>query len=197
MARGRPREFDRDEALGRAVDVFWRHGYQDASVSTLAGAMGIGSASLYAAFTSKAALFREAADRYMAHDAALPDRELERGATARESVEGWLRANADLFTRRGGPRGCLLTRAASSCPSDEPDVQRYLDRSCHDRLAAVERRLQRGVDDGGALPAPPAALAELLDTILQGMAVRAIEGASRRSLHTTIDLTLSTWLPLP
>ena len=194
-ARGRPRGFDRDEALGRAVQVFWRRGYQDASVSALAEAMGIGSASLYAAFSSKAALFREAADRYQSLDAARPDRELEEGATARASVEGWLRANVDLFTRRGGPRGCLLTRAASSCPHDEPDVRRYLDASCRDRVTAVERRLRRAADAGESLPASPPELARLLDTVLQGLAVRAIEGASRPSLQATIDLALATWLP--
>ena len=195
MTRGRPRAFDRDTALGRAVDLFWRRGYQDVSISALAEAMGIGSASLYAAFRSKADLFREAADRYQAHDASRPDRELTSGTTARAAIEGWLRANADLFTRRNGPRGCLLTRAATSCPHDEPDIQRYLDASCRARLHAVERRLRRGLDAGERLPAAPADFAQLLDTVLQGMAVRAVEGASRSALHATIDLALASWLP--
>ncbi|BCJ58121.1 hypothetical protein Jiend_15430 [Micromonospora endophytica] len=62
--RGRPRSFDRDVALRRAMEVFWRHGYQGASMTALTAAMGINSPSLYAAFGSKEALFRAAVALY-------------------------------------------------------------------------------------------------------------------------------------
>jgi AcrR family transcriptional regulator len=194
MPRGRPRAFDRDEALRRAMNVFWQRGYQDASIQALTEAMGIGSPSLYAAFGSKAALFCEAADLYQAEDAAPPTRALDAGATARESVEGLLRANADVFTRRGGPRGCLLTRATQTCPDDAEIVRRYLDRSHRERVEAIEQRLAQAAEAGEALPGSDLGeLAAYVDTMVQGMAVRAGEGVPRRSLHRTVDLALSAW----
>ncbi|HZC78142.1 MAG TPA: TetR/AcrR family transcriptional regulator, partial [Ktedonobacterales bacterium] len=62
--RGRPRSFDREAALERAIDVFWRHGYEATSVSDLTSAMGINPPSLYAAFGDKEKLFLEAVERY-------------------------------------------------------------------------------------------------------------------------------------
>ena len=69
MAIGRPRAFDMDQALDRALDVFWRKGYEGASICDLTAAMGINPPSLYAAFDNKEGLFRKALDRYAAmHD---------------------------------------------------------------------------------------------------------------------------------
>lgn len=194
MARGRPREFDRDEALHRALDVFWQRGYQGTSITALTDAMGIGSPSLYAAFGSKADLFREAVDLYLSDDGAEPARLLEAGETARSSVEAFLRANADLFTREGEPSGCMLTRAVSTCPDDDEDVQACLARSVDQRRRDIEARLERGRAAGEALPrASIREVAEYVDTIVQGMAVRAIEGADRAALHRTVDLAMRTW----
>lgn len=194
MPPGRPREFDRTTALRRAMDTFWSHGYQDASITDLTAAMGIAAPSLYAAFGSKAELFREAADLYQAEAAAEAAQALESGPTARASVEGMLRANARLFTRPSAARGCLLTLAASTCREEEDTVRRYLEQSRRDRLRVIERRLGRAAAEGEHLPDVPAReLAAYLDTVIQGMAVRAHEGTSLRSLYQTIALVLAAW----
>jgi TetR/AcrR family transcriptional regulator, copper-responsive repressor len=193
MPRGRPRQFDRQDALRRAMRVFWRHGYQEASIQELTSAMGIASPSLYAAFGSKAELFCEAADLYLAEDAAPPDRALADRTTARGAVEAMLRANADLYSRPGQPRGCLFTRATSTCPQDDDALGRYLERRHRERLRNLGDRFQAAADAGEPLPGTPTELAELYDTIVQGMAVRAQEGATRRTLHRTIDIAMRTW----
>jgi AcrR family transcriptional regulator len=194
MPRGRPREFDRDEALRAAQLVFWERGYQGASISTLTAAMGIGSPSLYAAFGSKAKLFIEATELYLCEDFGEPTRLLAEGETARSSVEAMLRGNADLFTRPGEPAGCMLTRAVSTCPDDDPEVAAYLDASVEQRIRDLEVRLERGEADGEHLPCLELrALAEYLDAVVEGMAVRSMEGASRESLHRIVDIAMRIW----
>ena len=64
--RGRPRSFDRDAALGRAMEVFWTKGFEGTSINDLTEAMGINPPSLYAAFGDKERLFIEAIERYQA-----------------------------------------------------------------------------------------------------------------------------------
>lgn len=194
MPRGRPRTFDRDQALRDALDVFWERGYQGASLTSLTAAMGIGAPSLYAAFGSKAKLFQEATDLYLAEDAGEPTRLLASGETARASIEAMLRSNADLFTREDEPAGCMLTRAVSTCPDDDPELAAYLDRSVEQRIHDIEVRLERGVADGEELPCLEVrALAEFFDAVVEGMAVRSIEGADRASLHRIVDLTMRIW----
>jgi AcrR family transcriptional regulator len=194
MARGRPREFDRDQALHRALEVFWQRGYRGTSISALTDAMGIGSPSLYAAFGSKADLFRAATELYLSEDGAEPARLLAAGRTARSSIEAFLRANADLFTREGEPSGCMLTRAVSTCTDDDEEVRACLAHSVEQRLGEIEARLERGRDEGESMPCTDVrALAEYVDAVVQGIAVRAMEGASRTSLHRTVDLAMLTW----
>lgn len=74
---GRPREFDADEALERAMRVFWEQGYEGASLSDLTAAMGITRTSMYAAFGNKEDLFRKVLARYRAGPAAYGTRALE------------------------------------------------------------------------------------------------------------------------
>src|ERR671919_2398814 len=104
--RGRPRSFERDTALRRAMEVFWAKGFDGASMADLTGAMGINSPSLYAAFGSKEDLFREAVALYGATEGTEIWSGLQEAPTARAAVERFLRVSAESFTRPGKPRGC-------------------------------------------------------------------------------------------
>ena len=109
MAIGRPRNFDMDEALDRALDVFWRKGYEGASVSDLTVAMGINPPSLYAAFGNKEGLFRKALDRYTAkHDDFM--QEALAWPKARDGIAALLRKTAEALTDKSSPPGCLLVQ---------------------------------------------------------------------------------------
>src|SRR5919197_3165387 len=108
MRTGRPRSFNRDEALEGAIAVFWEHGYDATSISLLTSALGIGAPSLYAAFGDKRALFLEALDRYMRTYGAFAARALAEEPNARDAVERLLHQAAGAYTRPEHPRGCLL-----------------------------------------------------------------------------------------
>jgi AcrR family transcriptional regulator len=176
------------------MELFWRKGYQDTTITDLTEHLGIGSPSLYAAFGSKSELFREVADRYQLADAAPPLAALETADTARDAIEGVLRGNAALFTRRGRPRGCLLTRARLTVPEDEAALLEYLERTRRERLSAISDRLERAAAAGERLPGGDLrAVAAHYDALIQGLAVAAIEGGSRRDLAAVVDVAMTAW----
>src|SRR5688500_18771243 len=100
--RGRPRAFDENKALDAALDVFWRKGYEGASLSDLTDTMGINRPSLYAAFGNKEALFRKVLERY-AQGPACYVRTAVEAPTARAVFERLLAGAIDLLTRPGNP----------------------------------------------------------------------------------------------
>src|SRR5437588_3573741 len=111
MPAGRPRTFDAEKALDRALKVFWRKGYEGTSLPDLTKAMGINRPSLYAAFGNKESLFRKALDRYAEGPAAYM-REALNKPTARAVAERLLGGTIDLLTDRRNPRGCHMVHGA-------------------------------------------------------------------------------------
>jgi AcrR family transcriptional regulator len=192
---GRPRSFDIDGALDRALQVFWRKGYEGTSLSDLTKAVGVNRPSLYAAFGDKDALFRKALDRYLNGPAAYV-REALKEPTARAVVERLLRSAADLNAAPGNPRGCLMVQGALACGDEADSMRRELVACRAAGEAALRRRLERAKSDGDlSADTDPADLARYVATILYGMAVQAAGGASRSKLQRVVEMTLRT-LPL-
>ncbi|MFC4072365.1 TetR/AcrR family transcriptional regulator [Actinoplanes subglobosus] len=193
--RGRPRSFDAGAALDRAVEVFWRQGYEGASLSDLTEAMGINRPSMYAAFGNKDDLFRLAVARYAEIDMAYA-REALAQPTAYAVIEGFLRANADALTRADRPAGCLSIQGGLAAGSDHGHVARFLAESRLTGERALAARLGRAVDEGD-LPdgTDPVALARYVMVVSEGNAVHAAAGADRASLHATIDIALTALTP--
>ncbi|MDU1808300.1 MAG: TetR/AcrR family transcriptional regulator, partial [Bradyrhizobium sp.] len=121
MAIGRPRTFDRDTALDQAMEVFWRHGYEGATIAQLTEAMGINPPSLYAAFGSKEALLKAALDRYTARREAWMEEVLS-APTAREVTARMLMGVAEKQTDPSNPPGCLLVQGGLACGSGSANV---------------------------------------------------------------------------
>jgi AcrR family transcriptional regulator len=190
---GRPRSFDTGKALDRALDVFWRKGYEGASLSELTKAMGINRPSLYAAFGDKEKLFNKVLDRY----AAGPTSYLRAALlepTSRAVVERMLYGTADLLTSPGNPRGCLWVQGALACGNGSDSVREELISRRMAGEAALRRRLHRARMDGDLPPeASPANLARYIATMIQGMSVQAAGGATRGELHRIIGLALQSW----
>jgi AcrR family transcriptional regulator len=193
VPRGRPREFDVEQALDRALEVFWRKGYEGTSLPDLTRAMGINRPSLYAAFGNKEGLFRRALDRYAEGPAAYVRAALDE-PTARAVAERLLRGTIDLLTDPRNPRGCLMVQGGLACGEAAESVRREL---AARRLAgevALRRRFRRARAEGD-LPAgmDPADLARFVVAVMRGMAVQAAGGASRRELRRVAEMTLRAW----
>jgi AcrR family transcriptional regulator len=190
VAIGRPRAFDVDQALDRALDVFWRKGYEGATLCDLTAAMGINPPSLYAAFGNKEGLFRKALDRYWDLQAAARDEALS-ATTAWGVAEALLRGAAKFLSDPCHPKGCLAVQGALACGGDADCVRKELETRRGANQAHIRERLKRAKKDGD-LPADadPAALARYLSTVIEGMSVQAASGASRKELERVAETAL-------
>lgn len=192
--RGRPRSFDRDQALRAAMLLFWERGYEGTSLSDLTAAMGIGSPSLYAAFGDKEALFREAVGLYQATVGGWTRRALREELTVLASVEAMLRDNAVEYTDGGHPNGCMVILAAINCTAANKRVRDFLtDRRRITRLE-LESRLREGVLTGElASGTDVVAMARFYGSVLYGLALQSRDGATRGDLTAVIDAAMATW----
>ena len=189
--RGRPRAFDPDTALDRAMHVFWAKGYEGASLSNLTRAMRINRPSLYAAFGNKEQLFRKVLDRYMNGPVAWFGKALA-APKARDVVEQIFLATARMAEDSRIPAGCLLVQGALACGSAAARMEVAARRTAAE--VALRRRLQRAKREGD-LPknANPADLAHYVMTVVRGMAVQSAGGASRAQLHRVSQMALRAW----
>jgi AcrR family transcriptional regulator len=190
---GRPREFDIDEALDSALKVFWRKGYEGASLPDLTKAMGINRPSLYAAFGNKEALFRKAIDRYVEGHASHV-REALRAPTARAVVQRLWSGSIDLITGSRNPRGCFLVQAALACGDEAEGVRREVARRRVRLEARLRERFERAVSEGDLPPGTnPADLARYVATVSHGIAVQAADGATRDQLNRVAETAMLAW----
>ncbi len=190
---GRARAFDADEALDRAMTVFWSKGYEGTSLSDLTEAMGINRPSLYAAYGNKQELFRKALERYGEGPSGY-EREALARSTAREVAEGLLRGAADVQTNPDTPAGCLAVLGTTYCAEDSSPVGKIVIAFRRAGQAAIRERFERARAEGD-LPAhaDPEALTCYLGTVVCGMAVQAASGANREDLERVIELTMRAW----
>jgi AcrR family transcriptional regulator len=191
MVMGRPRAFDTDKALDEAMEVFWRHGYDGASLAMLTKAMGIKAPSLYAAFGSKEGLLKAALDRY-----ALRRSEHMRyvltGPTARDVAERFLSSIAESHTDPANPPGCLLVQGGLACGAGSENIPFELaSRRAQTETELLGRFVQAKEDGDLPADADPVALARFLSTVASGMGVMASSGANRDALRTVAYVSLN------
>jgi AcrR family transcriptional regulator len=190
---GRPLGFDAEKALDAALQVFWKKGYEGASLSDLTRAMRIERPSLYAAFGNKEALFRKVLDLYACRVGAFVTGFLNE-PTARGAVERLLLHNADALTSACNPAGCLMVQGALSGGDDSKRVCGELNRRRGEAESALRRRLARAKREGDLrADANTADLARYVFTVSHGMAVQAKAGASRAQLRRIAQTALRAW----
>lgn len=201
MPKGRPRSFDRDEALKQATMVFWKHGYDATSVAHLTEAMGIGAPSMYAAFGDKRALFEEALVHYMKTYGAFMGRLFEERSdqhSLRAAITQLLRDAAAMFTSADHPPGCMLISAATNCAPESAVIAKRLRELRTRTVQALERRISAAIAHG-ELPADVNArtLALYISTVLQGLSAQARDGATRSELEGIVERAMRAWPRAP
>ncbi|WP_430245282.1 TetR/AcrR family transcriptional regulator [Neorhizobium sp. DAR64861/K0K2] len=182
--RSGPRTFDRDEAIETAMRLFWRHGYEGVSLNDLTSAIGVAPPSLYAAFGSKAGLYREALDRYFGMQGALTD--LDGATNLPQAVETMLHSAVAAVTSPEGERGCMVSSGMVTSASEHSDLARELTARRDDMRHSISKALLRWIDRARADP-----LARYLVTVLQGLSVQARDGATHDELKQVIDQVLA------
>jgi AcrR family transcriptional regulator len=193
MRTGRPRNFCTETVLDRAMTVFWRKGYEGASLAELTEAMGINPPSLYAAFGNKEGLFRAVLERYDARRQELMDQVLaapDPKTVARLFLEGVAAFAVDTSGRN--PPGCLLVQGGLSCSDEEiPEAlaqhRAEKERALRERFAHDQREGKLS-DDADA-----ATLARYLVAMANGLCVQAAGGASPAELREVAELAIATF----
>jgi AcrR family transcriptional regulator len=173
------------------METFWRLGYEGASIADLTAAMGVTPQSLYTAFGSKAALYREALAEYRLKLGSANARALAEEPTAVGAFDRILRQTAYEFSRPTHPSGCMISTAALAVASENEPVAGHLRSLRAAALAAFKARIEQAIAAGEFKPETDAlALARFLGAIIQGMSVQARDGADAKGLLGIADLAL-------
>ncbi|MDF2989756.1 MAG: transcriptional regulator, TetR family [Microbacterium sp.] len=195
VLRGRPRSFDADAALSKALTVFWEHGYEGASLALLTEAMGISRKSMYAAFGNKEDLFLKVLQVYEQGPGSYA-RDSVHAPTALDVARAYLNGALEAGTQPGRPAGCLGVRAALAVGVTGENVQEILTSWRADNQAELRARFERAIEQGD-LPEDADAdfIARYLTTVADGISVQAQGGATREALRRVVDTTLAHWPP--
>lgn len=194
-SRGRPKQFDRGTALSKALNLFWRHGYEATSLADLVEATGAKAPTLYAEFGNKEGLFRAAVEHYLATFYEKSFCLLSRpDLSAIQAIEQYLRTTAEMFTDCDTPNGCFMISASSGMSSSSQDISEML----RNRHLAQERTLfdffeKKKLTDEVPQATDSTLLAKYLACTIQGMSVQARDGATTEQLNRLIDMVIHLW----
>ncbi len=188
----RHKEFDRDEALQKAMDVFWARGYEGTSIQSLVGHMGINRQSLYDTFGDKHALYLQSLDRYCQLESRKAIELLENSASVKKAVRklftGVVEGALCDTQRRGCFAGNAMSELAGRCKATAARTS--------SNMAAMEgafyRALLRGKNEGQLKTVrEPRAVARFLYSSLQGLVLMSKATQDRKTLEDVVKVTLS------
>lgn len=193
---GRPRTFDRDEAIQQAMILFWEYGYDSTSLSLLKSNIGGGitAPSFYAAFGSKEALFHEVVEHYLATHGQVISSLWDENLRPREAIELALRRSAKMQTELNHPKGCLLVLSAGACSPENERIQKFLSKQRAKTREKFQQCIQHAVDTLN-LPADTVvcAYAASLHSFLLGLSMQARDGVSGTVLNHAVTELMRDW----
>lgn len=183
--RGRPRAFEPDAALARALEVFRDSGFSATSLDELSAAMGINRPSLYSTFGDKRALFLKAYERYRARMLAIFAEAFSEEKSLRQTLEQAYEIAIEVYSEGGdNPRGCFTVMTAGSEALSDTAILEAVQAALANTDQIMLRRFERAAA-AGELPAGTdvAARAKIAASIFHTLAVRARAGAPRAELE--------------
>lgn len=187
---GRPRTFDRKQALEKAMYVFWEKGYEGTSMADLIESIGMKAPSIYAAFGNKDALFREAVELYKGQVEQGPLKALNHSTNIAEALENSLNESVKMLSGNKAS-GCLIMGGAINCA---PEHQEHVERLRHMRSIykqTLKKRFVQAVQDKQLIEtADPEALAEFYFGFIHGLALRSSDGSTQKELKSSCKLAL-------
>lgn len=192
--RGRPKCFSEQQALEKAMLLFWEYGYEATSINDLTQALEITAPSLYSSFGDKASLFYRCIDYYLEHEACPIVPIFEQAKTAKVAFEIFLYNSIQRLIQPNKPSGCMLVVAAVNCSEQTHEVQKKILEKRLKEKEKLRQRLQQGVLDGDLLADTP--IDEMTDfyaTVLQGLTLQARDGASQAQLHKVVEHAMRLW----
>ena len=192
---GRPRQFDRGEALDAAMQLFWHHGYEPTSLDQLKQAMGgLSAASFYGAFGSKEKLYLEALARYLDTYGQVVAPLHDEMLAPREALEQTLRRSALMQTATGSPKGCMLVLSAINASPENRHLQELVGVERQRTRDGIRSALRRAIASGELRPdADAAGLATLAEALLLGMSVQARDGVPHAAIEAAVSSLLQLW----
>ncbi len=180
---GRPREFEPEEALDRAVEMFWADGFEGVDVDRIARAVGVTKPSLYRLFGDKSSLFLRALQRYGETVGAAPLVAFNAQPKLADAVRALLEASVTAGTTEGGPKGCLMACVAVVQAEHSPEIRAAITRGLAALAGILERRFEQETSNGVLpLTLSTRARSRLVVDLMQGLLLRARAGASRNDL---------------
>ncbi|NHB58261.1 TetR/AcrR family transcriptional regulator [Acinetobacter sp. 194] len=192
--RGRPKCFDENQALEKAMLLFWQYGYEATSISDLTQSLGITAPSLYGTFGDKVELFKKSLDYYLANEACPIDEIFKQAKTAKIAMELYLFENLKRLIQDHKPTGCMLVVSTMNCSITNQQIQTEL---LNKRLATKQKifaRIQQGVKQG-EIPSTTdiQAMTDFYTTMLQGMTIQARDGATMEQLEHVVIMAMKNW----
>jgi TetR/AcrR family transcriptional repressor of nem operon len=187
----RPREFDEQEVVARATDLFWRNGYHATSVRDLGDELGLSASSLYRTFGDKHTLFLRALDRYRATESAEARDHLLCPGPAPDVLRDYLIRMVTLPDEQTAPRGCFVVNTATELGAEDPAVDERTQAAFEVTRVGLREVVERGCRNGELRDLDAAATADTLFTLVLGLRVRARVGHDVAQLTTVIDTALS------
>jgi TetR/AcrR family transcriptional repressor of nem operon len=192
----RPRAFDRDAALERAMTAFWSKGYEATSIEDLIDRMGIQRGSLYGTFGDKRTLFLAALERYQQVVARDLFEALEAPGSGLAAIRRFFRLRVASALDRRRPPGCLMTNSAVELPGRDRGAAARVSGSLARMEGAFRRALERARAAGELAPGRDVrALARFLTASAQGLSVMAKACPDRALLEDVVSVVLAVLEP--
>ena len=189
--RGRPRAYQPEIALGKALDLFRKDGFAGTSLDDLSAATGMNRPSLYAAFGDKRDLYLKTLEHYREQSRALAQQVLADNPPLRVFLKRFYDKALELYFG-DGPRGCYTIGTAATVAAVDDDVRRFLAEGVRGADAFLKRRIEKAKAEGEiSRDADPAALAFIATATMHTLAVRSRAGLSRKELDALVDAAIN------